>query len=88
VSQQLTNEIIIKINEKKNIQTKLASGGGAGLLFLILLKDAIGIMIKMLTNYLQILGSLSSFEMNMPSAFSGIINTTGNPSAKMAYIYL
>lgn len=40
---------------------------------------------KMFTNYLQILGALASFNMNMDTSFIEYVNGAGNPSSQMGY---
>ncbi|CAK69239.1 unnamed protein product (macronuclear) [Paramecium tetraurelia] len=44
-----------------------------------------GILIKMLTNHLQILSTITSFKLNLPSGMSSAINASGNPIQTMTY---
>ena len=40
---------------------------------------------KILTNYLQIVSSISTFQLKFPSAIDSIFTTVGNPVQSMAY---
>ncbi|CAD8213410.1 unnamed protein product [Paramecium pentaurelia] len=44
-----------------------------------------GILIKMLTNYLQIISQIATFQLKFPSGFQSTINTVGSPIQSMIY---
>ncbi|CAD8211891.1 unnamed protein product [Paramecium octaurelia] len=43
------------------------------------------ILIKVFTNYLQIISTISTFQLQVPSGLASIINSAGNPIESMAY---
>ncbi|CAD8125242.1 unnamed protein product [Paramecium sonneborni] len=44
-----------------------------------------GILIKVLTNYLQIIGVVTTFQLSLPSALSEAFETVGSPIESMSY---
>lgn len=44
-----------------------------------------GILIKVLTNYLQIIGVVATFQLSLPSALSEAFKTVGSPVESMSY---
>ncbi|KAM3134149.1 hypothetical protein pb186bvf_013770 [Paramecium bursaria] len=48
-------------------------------------EGAVAILMKILTNYLQIISSISTFQLKLPSAFDNIFNSVGNPVQSMSY---
>ncbi|CAD8125007.1 unnamed protein product [Paramecium sonneborni] len=44
-----------------------------------------GILIKVLTNYLQIIGVVSTFQLSLPSALTNAFKTVGSPVESMSY---
>ncbi|KAM3135852.1 hypothetical protein pb186bvf_012105 [Paramecium bursaria] len=56
-----------------------------GLVISVEKQGSIAILMKILTNYLQIVSSISTFQLKFPSAIDSIFNTVGNPVQSMAY---
>ncbi|CAD8211806.1 unnamed protein product [Paramecium pentaurelia] len=48
-------------------------------------EDQSGVLIKMLTNHLQILSTITTFQINMSSGVSDAIKASGNPMQTMAF---
>ncbi|CAK68383.1 unnamed protein product (macronuclear) [Paramecium tetraurelia] len=44
-----------------------------------------GILIKVLTNYLQIIGAVQTFQLSLPSALTSAFKTVGSPVESMSY---
>ncbi|CAD8108833.1 unnamed protein product [Paramecium primaurelia] len=44
-----------------------------------------GILIKVLTNYLQIIGAVATFQLSLPSALTSAFKTVGSPVESMSY---
>ncbi|EGR28941.1 hypothetical protein IMG5_166610, partial [Ichthyophthirius multifiliis] len=61
------------------VKLKFISGGRSSRI-----KDNIGILIKILTSYFQIISLIFTFGLTIPSFFQSASNTVGNPSKQMS----
>ncbi|CAD8151403.1 unnamed protein product [Paramecium octaurelia] len=54
--------------------------------FTVLIKPAsTAIFIKAFTNYLQIISTIATFQLEVPSGLASVVNSVGNPIESMAY---
>jgi len=51
----------------------------------VLSHSSSGILIKVFTNYLQIISTISTFQLSVPSELASVVNSVGNPIETMAY---
>ncbi|CAD8127415.1 unnamed protein product [Paramecium sonneborni] len=53
--------------------------------FSFMQEDQSGVLIKMLTNHLQILATITTFQLNIPNGVNDAIKASGNPMQTMAF---